>query len=513
MAAKPIKVAKSYRVNDRRSSTGYSGNGVGRYDTLFAGASPMRNGERKYQPPADRDTHCNVTNMGRRKLMTLGRILFGNIPTIAGAILEQASLASEVFIPQYYGADKAWGDQAEAWLLEWNKVCDMAGPPYDFDSYLELLCISMVRDGDMGTLLTETPDGYPQIQTIAAHRIGARYDLMVQDGDYKDLPISDGVILSPQRRALAYRVFDEAETEFTDVPAQNMFVSFIPEWADQVRGFSKLASAIMDLQAFRDSRDNELLAQIACSAHALIEENETGQLDPAKSSVIGARTFNASNQVTGLTSEALEGGTYRYFKSNSGSKLNAFHFDRPTSNVMTFQENVVRDCFRGINWDYFFSVDPTKIGGASLRIVVDKLNRVLGRLRKMQKKAATRVHGYALAKGMKLGLLPWNDDWWKWTYQTAARLTADAKYDSDVAIQELANVIVSPQKVCGERGEYWEDTQDEWLDAQARLQQRAKEKGVDLAQVKIGTASMQNGQAQNQPTQPATNNPPPANDE
>ncbi len=507
MAAAPIDVVKSYRVSDRRSSSGYQNDYPGyRNNTLFKGA--VQTGERKFQFPTDKDTRCNVSNFGRRTLMTLGRILFGNVPTIGGAIIEQAGLASEVFIPQFYGADKDWGNLAEAWLLEWNKICDVAGPPYDFDAYLEQIVIAYLRDGDMGTLLCETPDQYPQIQIIPGHRIGSRADVEVLGGEFDGLPMSDGVILSPQRRALAYRVFDEYETgSSTDVSARDMFLSFIPEWGDHVRGFSKLASAILDLQAFRDSRDNELLAQVACAAHALIEENETGQLDPAKASILGARTWNtdstAANQSSGLTTESIQGGTYRYFRSNSGSKLQAFQFDRPAANSMNFQENVVRDCFRGINWDYYFSVDPTKPGGAALRIIIDKINRTLNRLRKMQKKAATRVHGFALCKAMNLGLLPWNDDWWMWTYQTAARLTADAKYDSDVAVQEMSNVIVSPQKVCGERGEYWEDVQDEWIDAQARFQREAKAKGVDLSLVRLGTSSMQNAPPQN----PAANDP------
>lgn len=512
MAAKSLDIApKPYRITDRRSSSGY----VSRVDHLFA--ATQRNGERKYRPPADKDTHSNVTNYGRRTLMTLGRVIFGNLPTVAGAIVEQAALSAEVFIPQYYGADRAWGDEAESWLLEWNKICDVAGPPYDFDSYLELIRIANVRDGDMGTLLTETPDGYPQIQCIPGHLIGPRSETMAETGEFRGRPINDGVILSPQRRALAYRVY-ESDEAYQDVPAQNMFLSFMPEWSDQVRGFSKLACAIMDLQAFRDSRDNELLAQIACSANALIEENETGQLDPAKASVFGAaRTFDASNQLATPTMQTLEGGQYRYFKAGSGAKLQAFHYDRPGSNVMQYQENVVRDAFRGFDWDYYFSVDPSKVGGASLRIIVDKINRALCRIRRMQKKAAVRVHGYALAKAMKLGLLPWNDDWWKWTYQTAAKLTADAKYDSDVAIQRLANRIVSPQTVCGELGEYWEDVQDEWLDAEARLQKRAAEKKVDLTKVKYGTSSQSQANAQQQDSgddgadnpPPATNNPPP----
>jgi lambda family portal protein len=499
MPRKAIDLLKSYRINDRRSSSGY----VNRVDHLFAAS--QRNGERKYHPPADRDTHSNVTNYGRRILMTLGRVIYGNVPTVAGAIVEQAALSAEVFIPQYYGADRAWGDAAEDWLLNWNKICDVAGPPYDFDSYLELIRIANVRDGDMGTLLTETPDGYPQIQVLPGHLIGPKSETIVEDGDFRGLPINDGVILSPQRRALAYRVYESAET-FQDVPAQNMFLSFIPEWSDQVRGFSKLACAILDLQAFRDSRDNELLAQIACSANALIEENETGQLDTAKASVFGApRAFDSTTkQLTTPTFQSLEGGQYRYLKAGSGSKVTPFHYDRPGANVIQYQENVVRDAFRGFDWDYYFSVDPSKVGGASLRIIVDKINRALCRIRRMQKKAAARIHGYALSKAMKLGLLPWNDDWWKWTYQTAAKLTADAKYDSDVSIQELSNVVVSPQRVCGERGEYWEDVQDEWLDAQARFQAQAKAKSVDLTLVKYGTAST----TSNQTAMPATDGAP-----
>lgn len=492
MAAKPLNLApKPYRINDRRSSSGY--NNVGRSDRLFAAS--QRNGERKSHPPADKDTHSNVTNYGRRTLMTLGRVIYGNVPIVAGAIVEQAALSAEVFIPQFYGADRKWGDMAESWLLEWNKICDIQSGVHDFDSYLEHLRIANVRDGDMGTILTETPDGYPQIQCIPGHLIGSEDETEVKSGEFRGLPIRDGVILSPQRRALAYRVY-ESDQVFQDVPAQNMFLSYQPEWSDQVRGFSKLACAILDLQAFRDSRDNELLAQIACSAHTIIEDNETGQVDPAKASVFGAvRTFDtATNQLLTPTFQSLEGGQYRYLKAGSGAKLTPFHYDRPGANVMQYQENVVRDAFRGFDWDYYFSVDPSKVGGASLRIVVDKINRALCRIRRMQKKAAVRVHGYALAKAMKLGLLPWNDEWWKWTYQTAAKLTADAQYDSNVSIQRLANRIISPQRVCGELGEDWEDVQDEWLEAEARLQAKAAEKGVDLTKVTFGTASQSNTQ-------------------
>ncbi len=200
MAVAPLELIprKPYRFSDRRSSTGY------RNDNLFTGA--QHNGERKYRPPTDRDAHQNVTNFGRRRLMTIGRAIYGNMPTVAGAIEEQAALTAEVFIPQFYGEDRDWGDAAEDWLLNWNQICAVEGPPVDFDTYLEHLTTAFVRDGDMGTLLTETPDGYPQIQMVPAHRIGSLAETAAEEGEFNGLPIIDGVILSPQRRALGYRI-------------------------------------------------------------------------------------------------------------------------------------------------------------------------------------------------------------------------------------------------------------------------------------------------------------------
>lgn len=98
MAARPIEFTppqKSYRVNDRRSSTGYVYRGGS--NGLYKAAT--QTGERKFVQMLDRDTHCNVSDLGRRTLITLGRSLFTGMPTIKGAIIEQAALAAEVFIP------------------------------------------------------------------------------------------------------------------------------------------------------------------------------------------------------------------------------------------------------------------------------------------------------------------------------------------------------------------------------------------------------------------------------
>ena len=118
-----------------------------------------------------------------------------------------------------------------------------------------------------------------------------------------------------------------------------------------------------------------------------------------------------------------------------------------------------------------------------MRIIVEKINRVVRKRQRMIAQALRRIHGYAIAKAIKLGLLPWSPEWWKWEYALPAQITADKRYDSDVDTQEYENRFTTLKAVCGKRGTYWTDTQDQWLYEMKRLQDRAKEIGVDLTQI------------------------------
>jgi capsid protein len=452
-------------------------------NTLIHGAT--QNGQRTTVPFLDKDTHRTVSNFGRRTLMSLGRWLFWNFPAISGAILEQAMFASENFQPQFWGKDKDWGNEAEAWLLEWEKICDVSGWPYDMQSYRELLVLSDIREGDMATLLTETDAGYPQIQVWPAHRIGTcANETEVSGGPLDGLRIIDGVIVNDYRRPVAYRLADENGSAIEDVPASNMFLSFLPKTSDQVRGYSGLASAVFDCQDLKESKYWELIAQKAAAAVALLETNPTGDVDASRAVIRtkATHTTGTGDKAT-LDQQELNGGLYRYFKSGTNSDLKAFAYDRPGSNTITYQDHILRDAFQGIEWNMFFSNDPSRVGGASMRIIVEKINRVVRKRQRMIVQSLRRIHGYAIAKAIKLGLLPMSDEWWKWEYQLPAQVTADKRYDSDVDLQEYESRFTTLRNVCGRRGEYWEDIQDQWLIEQKRLQDRAKEIGVDLATV------------------------------
>jgi len=471
--------SQPYRIIDRRASSGYSNS-----NNLIEAATQTM--DRKTVPMLDYDIHRSVSTYGRRTLTTLGRQMFWKYPSLQGSILEQANLAVSSFIPQFSGQDKAWGEQAESALNEWHKVMDVAGWPYDYDSFLQGKVINSLVDGEDFTLLTETPDGYPLIQIIPSHRVGSRISggstssvqfigkqmfidrILVDDNrPYEaateinfDAQVIDGVVVDNYSRPLAYRVYEDSvgSSVYQDISARNMFPSFCPMITGQVRGFSLLASSVFDWQDMHEWSRFEMLAQKAFSTRTIVETNETGEADTAKAIIQQAATFDSdTNNKTALDIQKLDGGTINYLKAGTGSKLEAFHYDRPGGGTQSFMANKLRDAFKGTEWDVFFSLDPQSVGGAPMRVIVEKINAVLDKRRKMVRKACQRVDGYAISRFIKLGILPPSAEWYKWDYQGPGEITADKKYDSDVDLQEISQGITTRKLTCARRGLYLED--------------------------------------------------------
>ena len=472
-----------FKINDRRgSATGWAGN-----NTLIAAATQTT--DRKRQPMLDADVHRTITDYGRRVLMTLGRHIYWNFPAMHGAILEQANLSVSTFIPQYGGRNKAWGELAEEKLYEWHKIMDVAGQPFDYDSFVRGKIVDPMVDGENFTLLTQTPDGFPLIQIIPAHRVGGstaadltakvRFsgDQMIIDGIVVDdnrpyatdkeisfeAQIVDGVIPDAYGRALAYRVYQDSRTAdvWQDISARNLFPTFCPEVVGQVRGFSGLASSVFALQDIKEWREFEMLAQKAAATQGIMETNETGDVDTAKSVISLPATTDSAGAKTSLDVQKLEGGTIKYFKAGTGSKLEAFNYSRPGGESQKFVAEHLRDAFKGTQWDAFFSLDPQAVGGAPMRAILFKINARIAEMQKPVNKACTRVDGYALSKFIQNGELPFDPDWYKWSYQGPGQVTADKAYDSDVDLKEISQGIGTKKNAIARRGEYYEEVREQ----------------------------------------------------
>lgn len=437
------------------------GSQSGRTDRLVRGSRQQI--DRQYQQLVDTDTHQNVSSYGRQLLATLGRLLFWNSSAVRAAVLEQAELAVPFFIPQFEGEDQAWGEMAENWMFEHDKICHTRGWPYDMSALMQNMVVGELVSGDEGVAFVQNEEGYPFFTPIAAHRIGSMDDRdMVVGGPYDGATQIDGVIVTPQLAPLAYRVRAGRDGNgMTDVAARDMLLHFDPKVSDLVRGVSPIGAAAFDWDDLKDARRFELVAQKIGAAIALIEQNETGEADESKAMLTSKGDVDSDLKVTRTAREVIDGVQVRYFKAGSNSKLESFSMDRPTPNQQAFRDDVLREALNGIGWSFDFSHNPTRAGGAQMRVVIDKINRRLDRTRALIEKARRRMDGWRLSCAIKLGLLPENPDWFRWSYQGPGKLTADAKYDSDVDIQERRSGIGTLAKSTAKRGDYWRDVRNQ----------------------------------------------------
>lgn len=456
-----------YKFYDRR------GTNTGGTNRLIPAA--IQTNDRKFVQNLQYDTHKNITNLGLAKCRDVGRYLVWRYPLVQGALLEQANLSVSHFVPEFAGADTAWGEEAAGLLSDYDDMFDVRGWPYDRESYLHNMIMHSRVDGTFWTLLTESSNGFPMVQVIPAHRIGGLADPgVVGDGDpflppmittaagervmyqgdknpWAGFRIVAGAIVNESGASMAYRVYEDPPIRYVDISSQSLFPSFFPLFPDQVVGISGLAVCAFDLQDVGETRDFEKLAQKAAARVTMMEFNEAGEPPPG-SDLIPPNGATTASGTTPLQAELLEGGLYQYFKSNSGGKLEAFVSDRPTSNQQAYEDRLLRGCFYGMEWSYDYTLNPGAAGGAEKRVIVSKINRTCAKNRKFAAKTMRRVDGYRIRKFIKLGMLRENSEWWKWIYHGPAEETADRKYESEIDLEENSRGWLTDAQACGKRG-------------------------------------------------------------
>ena len=418
----------------------------------------------------NKDTRQLIPTGTHQQLVSAGRWLFGNFAPVRGALLEQCTYSVQPFVPQYVGKDLEWGAQAEAWLKEFHGILDIQGK-CDFEEFLYLALLSIKRDGDVGVLLTKTGSGYPAVQLIPAHRIASR-----TQGPNE----FNGVITNKQGRPVSYMIDGERK-----VSARDMALCFFPEWADQGRGVSPLSAVTGDLQDVKELREYELSAQKAASSIALVEHNEDGYADDSEAFI--EQTIDSGSLSTTL--ESLEGGAIRYFRAGSGSKIEVVDRNRPSANAQEFENTILRSAFQAIEWPYDLSLDPTKIGGAVVRLVTAKAQRTVEKNQRLVRKIARRIDGYALSKAMKAGLLPrpQGGDWYSWHYQGPRKISVDGGRDAGAAREDYKMGLTTLQELYAERGLHWEDEVEKRISEQRFVLDLADKYGIDPNRVQLLT--------------------------
>jgi capsid protein len=385
---------------------------------------------RPLEPKSINTIAAEVNQSDWHQLLSDSRRLYCNLGPVTGAIDDKATYAvGRAWNAKFTGEDKEWGKKAEAWVNEmWYPMADIRGSMYDFKTDLFLSSVCTDRDGEIYIYLTESDDGWPQIQLFPAHMVGDRDNPKdyVEAGPYKGLRITQGVVTNEYGRPVAYKLLGPKPDEDKFISALDLIQIYDPRWPDQVRGFPVFMHALLDLKDLRQVQGYEKMAALLMSSVGLIEHNELGAPDPGDPmNLLTKNITQLPGQVPTVTSQDYMGGTARFFRAGSGSKLEQLKSDRPGDPVNKFMDRLIRNACVGAGWPYELTWDASALGGANVRLLIAKAMRAVEDRQDLLRPVAKRIVGYAVAKAIKSGLLPESPEWYKWRFTMPARMTAD----------------------------------------------------------------------------------------
>lgn len=412
-----------------------------------------------------RDTWRHLSSYNYKRIVSDSQRLFANMGVIKGASIEKADYSiGNAWQPRFLGADREWGDKAEVWLEEWHRICNILGPPFDWNRSLKLISLCVDRDGRCFILFTYTATGWPLIQFIPGHRVGNRRSNKIEEGPYKGLRCINGVILNEYGRAVAYNVLGDSSDEDRIIPAKAMIQVFNPEWWDAGTGLPSVTHAVNDLHDLKDSQDFEKMAMKAASAIGLLEWNERGEAPPEEDGGPVQIVSSASGGEK-VTYESMLNGMIRYFKAGSGSKLESFVYNRPPEAWHKFIEYILRTSFAGMRWPIEIAWDSSKIGGANVRLVGNKAKKSIEANQAIIAPIARRIDVFAVAAAISAGWLESNEEWYMWGHTLPAHLTVDDGRDRAGQIDAYRVGFENLSDVLAVKGK----------DLEAHLRERAKE--------------------------------------
>ena len=378
--------------------------------------------DRPWEPVQLKDIGTLIPAQDRKTLLSASRRLYINKGEILGAINQKAMYSvGRSWKPKFLGDDMEFGEAACKFLKdEFYNIGDVRGGMHDFVTNLAIWSISVDRDGEVFILLTETENGFPKYQTIESHRIATPKGM--EDGKVRGGTLTDGIVYHKSGAAKEYAFVNDNGELIEWIEASSLIHLYDPSWAMQGRGISGLTHCINDLRDCLQAHEWERLAMMTLSSIGIIEYNENGGPDVNSPSV--ALQGGASEQ-QGVTLDKMDGGSVRYFKSNSGSKIETIKNDRPGNAFMEFHERMIHSAFFGLNWSYAFWRGAGAGGGTAQRTEIATAQRAVEDRQDLLAYAAKRLIGYAVAKAQKSGRLPQSPDWYKFKFSYPAKLTID----------------------------------------------------------------------------------------
>lgn len=398
--------------------------------------------------PQPDDFKREMQETTRREMVRLSRWLEKNNGLFRQMIKDTAIYTvGDGIMLQATGGDHEWQNLVEA---EWEQDCERPEVSNRF-SMLEALFIiseSLQRDGEIFVIKTMMK-GQPKFQLIETHRVETPPEMA------SSTQISDGIRYNNLGQPVAYYV-RQFSGKYTAVSAASMLHIYDANYASQSRAFPPHQHAINNLRDEMDllSMEKTAVKDNARTSRILkVEDPNMDNGDLGLGQPLG--TGNSTTEPTDPdTLNRVLGGVTAVLQNNES--LVSYVSARPSSAFTGFIDHLRRDSVMG-GLPYEFVADPTRAGGASVRLVVAKAGRFFSHQQNIIINRFLKPY-FQFWLGVKIERkeIPTAKNWWKSEWVTPRSVTVDAGRDAANERADLDMGRMSPSDDLQSRGQRFE---------------------------------------------------------
>jgi capsid protein len=212
----------------------------------------------------------------------------------------------------------------------------------------------------------------------------------------------------------------------------------------------------LEKQAVKDNGD---VTRVIKKAGGVIDSDMAGELGAAN----GSSYANVASTMGGKLI-ALE----------PGEDMTSFQSNRPNATFNGFISALERDISMGV-LPYEFVSDPSKIGGASVRLITAKAARVFGKYQNVLiEEFCVPTWGYIIGQAIASGELPDDPKWNEVSWTTPKSVTVDAGRDAANDRNDVEMGLLSMSELYAQRGLDFRTEMDKRANDMAFIIEKAK---------------------------------------
>lgn len=327
---------------------------------------------------------------------------------------------------------------------------------FSLTEVLRMACKALDIDGEIFIIKTRDNFGNPKIQLIESHQISSK--TIAEDR------LFDGIEFDLQMRPKFYHLLTSNKNgaqETKRIPANAVLHIFDPESPSAVRGVPTNSQGLNALRDYMELLDMEMAATKQASELGLVvTSNRENALEDGDFAL-------DSEPSTGLsTSEQAVASALgaRAVRLDEGEDIKSFQSNRPNQLFTGFLDTLKKEAAGDLPFEIVH--DPSNIGGASVRLVTAKADKVFKQRQSILiEKLLNPLWGFVIGTRITDNIAPAVECWPKVNWQLPRRITVDAGREAQQDRADLETGISSFSDYLAARGTDF----DSWL------QKRTKE--------------------------------------